>query len=150
MSFIDILLLSLRDIRITSHYKAVSNKLRLFKSLFSPSFICISLYRISHLFYLLKIPLMPKMFWWINFLLFKIDIDYRSKIYAGMYMPHPILIAIGEGVKIFVFLKIMQGVTIGGNLNRNRIFEGKVIMQPFIKENVFLGIGVIIAGLVKN
>ena len=146
MSIMNILSLSKSDLMITSYYKTGPFFLRLLKSIFSPSFLCISLYRLSHLFGVLKVPLLPRIIWWVNFLFFKVDIDFRSRIYAGIYMPHPMSIVIGDGVKMNGLFKIMQGVTIGGNLGETKIVDGEVTKQPILEGNMFLGINTIIAG----
>ncbi|OKA22397.1 hypothetical protein [Pseudomonas versuta] len=112
----------------------------------SPSFICSSLYRTSHKIHTLKIPILAKVFWWINFILFKVDIDYRAKLCLGIYMPHPIGIVIGDGVYSSANLKIMQGSTLGGSLGQSAIFDGTTIKQPHFLADSFIGINSVIVG----
>lgn len=122
------------------------SSLNLFKSSLSPSFICTFIYRISHLFYLFKIPLFPRLFWWMNFLLFKVDLDHRAMLYSALYFPHPMMIVIGHEVVSHGALKIMQGVTIGGNLGRTEDVQGKEISQPVLRGRFFLGAQSLVLG----
>lgn len=117
-----------------------------FRCALSPSFICSCLYRTSHQAHSLKIPLLAKIIWWVNFLLFKVDIDYRAKLYSGIYMPHPIGIVIGDGVHSTANIKIMQGSTLGGNLGRTLCTKNKIIKQPHFFADSFIGINSVILG----
>lgn len=135
-----------KDYLVTKSYKKGSILNQFLKTIFSPSLICMFFFRLSHFFYFLKMMPIAKLIWWINFLLFKVDLDFRAEIKAGIYMPHPIGIVIGSGVKIYGNLKIMQGVCIGGNLSKSKKFKGLIITQPQILKGGFIGINAIILG----
>lgn len=112
----------------------------------SPSFICTTLYRLSHALHLLKLPVLPRVIWWLNFLLFKVDIDQRCKLYGGIYLPHPMCIVIGEHVSLDGYAKIMQGVTIGGNLGKISCQGAQPQYQPKIEGEIFVGSNSIVVG----
>ena len=135
------------DINFIRKYKPVNTNIFIyFKCLVSPSFICVFLYRISHLLHCFRIPLLPRLFWWINFILFKVDIDQRARLYGSLYLPHPMMIVIGHKVEMYGSAKIMQGVTLGGNLGRKVLVGDNYIEQPLIDSNIFIGINTIIIG----
>lgn len=133
------------DLRLISRYKKKSAH-GFFYGLLSPSFICTTIYRASHFASTLRIPILPRLIWWVNFMLFKVDIDQRAKLYCSLYLPHPMMIVIGKDTKIIGSAKIMQGVTIGGNLGRSALIDGSKITQPQLNGNFFLGANSIIAG----
>lgn len=134
-----------RDIGCISQYKI--GRYVKFRAILSPSFMCVFIYRVSNLLVLLRLPILPKLFWWFNYIVFKVDIDPRSTIEGGIYMPHPMMIVIGRHVRIYSDVKIMQGVTIGGNLGKTRhVSKYGIVEQPIIEGNSFLGIGAILAG----
>lgn len=122
---------------------SLKNKLR---CVLAPSFICTSLYRAAHQAHRLKVNPLAKIIWWLNFLLFKVDIDYRAKLYGGLYMPHPISIVVGDGVYSSANLKIMQGCTLGGSLGQTATLEERVIKQPHFFSTSFIGINSVIVG----
>lgn len=132
----------LNDLAFIAKCKSINknNVTSLARCSLSPSFICSTIYRLSHQLHKLKIPLLPKLLWWVNFLLFKVDLDHRAKLYGGIYMPHPMGIVIGDGVYSKGNVKFMQGCTLGGNLGRFEEVEGKIIRQPQIFSNSFIGI----------
>ena len=134
------------DILFIKCYK--TGRLSMLKAMLSPSFICTFIYRLSAFFYCLKIPVLPKLLWWVNFLLFKVDLDFRSNLDGAIYMPHPMGVVIGEYVKLTKGsrLKLMQGATIGGDLGRFEKRNGKCYYQPIMQGNVFIGINSIVAG----
>ena len=56
------------------------------------------------------------------------------------------MIVIGKDVKVRGTAKIMQGVTIGGNLGKTEIIENEVFTQPVIHGSVFIGANSLIFG----
>lgn len=141
--------LLLNDLKFITKHK--SNKVSIVKctkSALSPSFICTFIYRLAHFFYCIKFPLVPRFLWWLNFLLFKVDVDHRAKLYSSLYFPHPVGIVIGHEVyALNGSLKIMQGVTIGGNLGkRENIDNYGYIQQPILLGRIFIGINSILVG----
>ena len=136
----------LSDLLYTMKYKGENRTLAFVKGIMSGSFIVMFVYRLSHVINNLRIPIIPKLLWWLNFIIFKVDIDYRAVFQGGVYMPHPMNIVIGDGVYIKGNIKIMHSVTIGGNLGKVSTFNGQLIKQPHFLEGGFLGINAIIAG----
>ncbi len=138
--------LLIKDITFIAKYKF--GQLALLKSLLSPSFICCLIYRLSVFFDLLKVPLLPRILWWLNFITFKVDLDQRSRLMGALYLPHPMCIVVGQFVesKESTCLKIMQGATIGGDLGRCDKINGEVIQQPVFCSNAFIGVNSIVAG----
>lgn len=136
----------LRDFKVALMYK--SGKFSIIKAALSPSMLCCLIYRCSVYLNIAKIPFVPKVFWWLNFLLFKVDLDFRSRMLGGIYMPHPMGIVIGEHVKSSAAsrLKIMQGATVGGDLGRVDFKEGQELHQPLFQGVAFLGINSIVVG----
>ena len=146
---LNIVKLLLNDLKFIAKFKSNNtNWLTLLKSSLSPSFICIVIYRSSHFIYCLKIPIIPRLIWWCNFIVFKVDIDQRAKLYSALYLPHPMMVVIGRSVCFEGGnIKIMQGVTIGGNLGKSILNdEFGEIQQPVILGNAFIGINSLIAG----
>ena len=135
-----------RDFRFTRSYKGNHPLGSTLRTLSSPSFLCMFSFRLSSLFLKIKFTAFAKLFWWINYLFFKVDIDYRATLEGGVYMPHPMGIVIGSGVIINEDIKIMQGVCVGGNLGRTLQVNNRVIMQPQILGGGFLGVNSIISG----
>jgi len=136
------------DLKLIAMFKSLNvNVVTLLKSSLSPSFICTFIYRLAHFFYCLNIPLLPRIIWWLNFLFFKVDIDQRAKLYGALYFPHPMMIVIGRSVQLSGSIKIMQGVTLGGNLGKKIITEnGNKVEQPILKGNIFIGINSCVLG----
>ena len=135
------------DIEFIMSHKKKRGLLGYLACLLSPSFICILIYRISHKLYCFKVPVVPRFFWWINFLLFKVDIDQRACLYSSLYLPHPMNIVIGADVKSLGKMKIMQSVTIGGNLGQVKKDDlGINYTQPIFNGTVFVGINALIIG----
>jgi serine O-acetyltransferase len=112
----------------------------------SPSFLCTTLYRTAHSLHQFKIPFFPRIVWWLNFLIFKVDIDQRCELYGGIYLPHPMGIVIGQYVSLRGHIKIMQGVTIGGNLGKTAKYGEITQHQPWIDGQAFVGPNSILAG----
>ena len=112
----------------------------------SPSFVCTTIYRVAHALCAGNVPLLPRVLWWLNFLLFKVDLDQRAKLYGGLYLPHPMMIVIGKGTQLRGAAKIMHGATLGGSLGRKRAYADAVVDQPVLNGRFFIGINALIAG----
>jgi serine O-acetyltransferase len=116
--------------------------LRLWLGLLSFRFLPILLYRFSYLFYSLNIKSIAKLFSFINFFFFGIEISIRCHIGRGLFFPHThgtVIGAwnIGENVTIF------QGVTIGA---RELDFDYKEENRPKIQDGVIIGAGAKVIG----
>lgn len=127
------------DLKFIAAQKCRNGRTGLLKGILSPSFICSFIYRVSHLLHCWGIPIIPKVFWWINIWLFSSDIDYRAKLYCAIYMPHPLGIVIGHQAMMNGTVKIMQGVTIGGNLGAKKLINSRMTGQPVFSGNIFVG-----------
>ena len=134
------------DVNFIVYQKGSKGHLRYVKAMLSPSFICTFIYRLSHVLHRLHIPLLPRLLWWINLIVFTVDIDQRAKLYGGLYLPHPMTICIGQHVRLQGCAKIMQSVTIGGNLGKQKQQSGITYYQPTLQGHMFIGIGSIIVG----
>ena len=95
------------------------------------------LYRFSHFLYNIKLSILAKIVWFINRILFCVDIDYRAKIGKRFMIIHGLGIVIGRDVVIGDNVKIYQGVTIGGS-GKTKIENGKTITQPIIGDNCII------------
>lgn len=134
------------DVSFVSKFK--SGRFRKIKSLLSPSFICCLTYRFSVYFNHLRLPLLPRLLWWFNFIVFKVDLDHRSRLLGGLYFPHPMGIVVGQYAQSYknATLKIMQGVTIGGDLGKSKVVAGKKMNQPIFTCNAFIGVNAMVIG----
>lgn len=144
-----ILTLLNRDLTFIAYQKQRTGRIGKLKGVLSPSFICTAIYRIGHSLHRVGIPVLPKLFWWLNIILFSSDIDHRAKLYAALYFPHPLAIVIGHQVQIYGSAKIMQGATLGGNLGSTALVEGECISQPKINGNVFIGPNSMVVGPIE-
>lgn len=104
--------------------------------LLNPCFYSVLLYRISNKFYKRRLTILAKIVWFINRIIFSVDIDYRAKIGKNFHLVHGIGVVIGSNVIIGDNCKIYQGVTLGGNNNKKREVNGVIIEQPYISNNV--------------
>ncbi|MED3764565.1 serine acetyltransferase [Ureibacillus terrenus] len=114
--------------------------------LFDTNFLTVFLYRISHFFYKKGVPLLPKIIMNLNKVLNSAEINYASIIGEGFRINHSIGIVIGSGVRAGKNLTVNQGVTLGGNFNKIRKLDEKIISQPYLGDNVALSAGCKILG----
>lgn len=120
------------DLKIISNESALKGILTVF---FNPGFQCVVIYRLAHFLYRLRLTVFSKILWYINRIIFSVDIDYRADLAGGVQIIHGVGIVIGAFVKTKGPIKIYQGVTIGGNSNKTDIREGIEYKQPLIGEN---------------
>lgn len=78
-----------------------------------PGFYAIAIYRISHEFYLIDMPLIPRLMSEYAHRLTGIDINPGAKIGSPFFIDHGTGIVIGETTIIKNNVKIYQGVTLG-------------------------------------
>lgn len=107
----------------------------------NPCFHSVCLFRLSNLLYRFHLTFLAKLIWYINRLLYHVDIDYRADLAGGFVLVHGLGTVIGSGVKSEGFLKVYQGVTIGGSRGNSAIYKGGRIWQPLIKGNVVVYTG---------
>lgn len=104
---------------------------------FNPCFHSIILYRISNFFYKIHLSIISKIVWYLNRIIYNVDIDYRADLAGGFVLIHGLGVVIGKSVKSEGKLTVYQGVTIGGNNGKIRKDEnGKEWGQPLIGKNV--------------
>ena len=99
-------------------------------------------YRIAHFLYKLKIPLLPKIIYYLQFLLFNSSVPPSVEIGKGTKFAYGgIGVVIHARAKIGNHCIIGQGITIGG--------KSKIYDVPVIGNKVFISSGVRILGDIK-
>lgn len=97
-----------------------------------------------------KVPVLPKVMIWMNRVLFSCDVQINMNIDKSVKFPHNALgVVINNNAEIGRNTKILQNVTIGGNMDKIKVIDGKEVMTPIIGENVLIGAGSQILGPVK-
>lgn len=127
--------------KINKDFKAFKNgsmSKSSFAILMNPCFWAVILYRISNWLYKRKLTVIAKLIWLINRIVIGVDIDYRAEIGKGLVIVHGLGIVIGCNVRMGSYVKIYQGVTLGGNCGRTRQLDSEIISQPIIGDNVII------------
>lgn len=104
----------------------------------NPCFHSVVLYRLSSFFYKIKLGILAKIIWYINRVVFNVDIDYKANLAGGFMIVHGFGVVIGSGVTSKGRLKVYQGVTIGDNGAEYRIIDDRKVWMPQIGDNVTL------------
>ncbi|MGK0253360.1 MAG: serine O-acetyltransferase [Mariniflexile sp.] len=99
-----------------------------------PGFYAISIYRLSHQLYLLKVPILPRMMSEYVHGITGIDIHPGATIGDSFFVDHGTGIVIGETAIIKNNVKIFQGVTLGGIQVKKNLEATK--RHPTIENNV--------------
>ncbi len=105
-----------------------------------PSFEAVSIYRLAHSLYRLKVPLLPRMMTEYAHQLTGIDIHPGATIGKWFFIDHGTGVVIGETTVIGDDVTIYQGVTLGGTGKHT----GK--RHPTIGNNVMIGAGAKVLG----
>lgn len=124
-------------IRTLKDYKNNSHTNSYIAALLNPCCHTVILYRLSNKLYRLRLNLLAKLIWFINRIIFNVDIDYRANIGKGFILVHGLGVVIGCNVVIGKNVKVYQGVTLGGN-GKKRMLDGKEITQPIIKDECII------------
>ncbi len=138
--------------RIIQDYRAFTKDLSVTKKIstifLNPCFHSVCLFRLSNLFYKIHLTIMGKIIWYINRLLFHVDIDYRADLAGGFVLVHGLGTVIGKNVISLGRLKVYQNVTIGGGngLPPRQDPDGKLRGMPIIKDNCVIYTGAIVVG----
>ena len=137
--------------RITKDFKEFVGQKGILKIIatlfFNPCFHSVCLYRLSSFLYRLHLHPFAKIVWYLNRIIFNVDIDYRADLAGGFVLIHGLGTVIGMGVISKGRLTVYQGVTIGGNNDMIRTLEdGKVIEQPLFEDNVTVFTGAMVFG----
>jgi serine O-acetyltransferase len=99
-----------------------------------PGFYAISVYRLSHQLYELKVPILPRMMSEYVHGITGIDIHPGATIGESFFVDHGTGIVIGETSIIKSNVKIFQGVTLGGIQVKKEMKSSK--RHPTIEDNV--------------
>lgn len=109
-----------------------------------------TIYNFSRKLYLKKVPLAPKILRAFNRIVFTCDIPYKADIDKTVSFPHNGLgVVINDSVTIGKNSKVMNGVTIGGNLDKRIEINGEIKYAPEIGSGVFVGSGAKLLGPIK-
>ena len=109
-----------------------------------PGFFAISVYRIAHEFYTLKIPYFPRVLTEYAHRLTGIDIHPGAKIGESFFIDHGTGIVIGETTEIGNNVKLYQGVTLGAVSVNKEMSNSK--RHPTIEDNTVIYSGATILG----
>lgn len=99
-----------------------------------PGFYAIAVYRFSHEFYLIDMPLIPRLMSEYAHRLTGVDINPGAQIGTPFFIDHATGIVIGETAIIKNHVKIYQGVTLGA-LQVSKNMQG-VKRHPTVEDNV--------------
>lgn len=114
-----------------------------------PAFNAISIYRLAHLLYDLKVPLIPRMMTEYAHQMTGIDIHPGAKIGPYFFIDHATGVVIGETCVIGGHVKLYQGVTLGAKsfkADENGILIKGIKRHPNIGNNVVIYSGATILG----
>lgn len=112
--------------------------------LYYPGFYSISIYRISHVMYKLKIPFLPRIISEYAHSKTGIDLHPGAEIGSNFFIDHGTGVVIGETTNIGNNVKIYQGVTLGA-MYVKKSMKGKK-RHPTIEDNVIIYSGSTILG----
>lgn len=109
-----------------------------------PGFFAQVVYRISHEFYMMKTPIIPRLFSEYAHSKVGVDINPGAQIGHSLYIDHGTGIVIGETTLIGNNVKIYQGVTLGALFVTKGLANEK--RHPTIEDNVVIYAGATILG----
>lgn len=109
-----------------------------------PGFYALTVYRLAHELYKLKVPIVPRLFSEYAHAKVGIDINPGADIGDAFYIDHGTGIVIGESTIIGNNVKIYQGVTLGALFVTKDLSKQK--RHPTIEDNVVIYAGATILG----
>jgi len=109
-----------------------------------PGFYCISVYRMAHILYQLKVPVLPRVMAEYVHGKTGIDIHPGASIGSPFFIDHGTGIVIGETAEIGKNVKIYQGVTLGALTVEKKMAKTK--RHPTIEDHVIIYAGSTILG----
>ncbi|HMG07525.1 MAG TPA: hypothetical protein VK609_03395, partial [Mucilaginibacter sp.] len=118
----------------------------MYKPFFKIHYYCNINFRLSHFFFHLKLLPISRLFWLFNRIIFSIDIDPGATLKGGFVIIHGIGIVIGRYVVSEGQFKIFHGATLGGNNGKEAVYNNKVLKQPYLKDNITIGINSSVLG----
>jgi serine O-acetyltransferase len=130
-----------KDILMIRSYK--KNRLSDLFFIFHPRMLPIVLFRLSNFFSRYKLGIIGKIIAMLNQIIFGCDIARNAKIEAGLYLPHPVGVVVGEHVVIGKNCILHQGVTLG---DRGELHEGS---DPVLGDFIEVGTGAKILGAIN-
>ena len=101
-----------------------------------PGFEAISIYRIAHELYKMKVPILPRLMTEIAHRNTGIDIHPGATIGRYFFIDHGTGVVIGETTTIGDHVKLYQGVTLGALSTRQGQLLANVKRHPTIRDNV--------------
>lgn len=107
-----------------------------------PGFHAILLYRINHLLWKVRTPLIPRLLSHLGRFLTGIEIHPAAKIGGAFFIDHGMGVVIGETAQIGEKVTLYQGVTLGGTGKE----KGK--RHPTLGDNIVVGAGTKILGAI--
>lgn len=108
------------------------------------------IFNLSRRLYLYKVPLIPKILWAVNRIIFSCDLPFKANVDESVRFSHNGLgTVLNINCKIGRNTIILQHVTIGGNMGKTKIIDGFSTSAPIIGNNVICGVGAKILGPVK-
>jgi len=139
------------SMNIICDFKAVSEGKRFPRSVgtffLNPCWHAVCLYRASSQLNRLHLEPLAKIIWYLNRILYSVDIDYRAKLAPGFKLVHGLGVVIGSGVVSEGPLSIYQRVTVGGTMGKERVgADGALFTQPHFGENVTVYTGACLFG----
>lgn len=109
-----------------------------------PGFYAIAAYRIAHALYRLQVPLIPRLITEFAHSKTGIDIHPGAKIGDAFFIDHGTGVVIGETTVIGNYVRLYQGVTLGGISPGKTDPEGK--RHPTIEDHVIIYAGATVLG----
>lgn len=112
---------------------------------FHPRFLHIVLIRLSLATSRCGFPMLPKVFSIVLYILYRVELNTRARIKAGLVLPHPMGIVIGAD-QIGYDVLIFQNVTLGA---KTPDVAYNPDMRPTIGDRVMIGAGAVVVGGVQ-
>lgn len=109
-----------------------------------PGFLAIAMYRVAHEFYMMRVPIFPRLITEYAHEKTGIDIHPGAQIGSSFAIDHGTGIVIGESTIIGNNVKIYQGVTLGALSVDKKLAKSK--RHPTIEDNVVLYAQAVILG----
>lgn len=109
-----------------------------------PGFLAIAIYRIAHEFYVLNVPILPRIMTEYAHQITGVDIHPGARIDSGFVIDHGTGVVIGETSVIGKNVKIYQGVTLGALSVDKKMAKTK--RHPTIEDNVVIYSQAVILG----
>jgi serine O-acetyltransferase len=94
-----------------------------------------------------RVPVIPKVLYFLNRIVFSCDVSPGVDAHKTVNYAHNALgVVINASAKIGANTDIFQHVTIGGNMGKKAIYQGKEIEAPIIGSNVLICAGATVIG----